>query len=81
MSSSDDQDSERNKTTNLDKATSETESNKSNKEENLEPGDEEVKLKLLIVTGQTAEFIFNIKKHAAAISKYVWDNWPKGELF
>jgi len=33
-------------------------------------------LKLMIVTGDSAEFIFNLKTPASVISEYVWSNWP-----
>lgn len=33
-------------------------------------------LKLMIVTGDNAEFIFSLKTPASTISEYVWNNWP-----
>lgn len=34
-------------------------------------------LKLMIVTGDSAEFIFSLKTPASTISEHIWNNWPK----
>ena len=39
--------------------------------------DNEINLKLLIVTGNTHIFRFNLKNSAASISDHVWSNWPE----
>ena len=33
-------------------------------------------LKLMIVTGDSAEFIFSLKTPASTISEHIWNNWP-----
>jgi len=33
-------------------------------------------LKLMIVTGNSSEFVFSLKTPASAISEHVWSNWP-----
>lgn len=42
-----------------------------------ELAENEILLKLLIVTGNTAQFKFNLKSSAASISDHVWSNWPE----
>jgi len=40
--------------------------------------DNEILLKLLIVTGNSFTFRFTLKNSAASISDHVWSNWPEG---
>jgi hypothetical protein len=38
----------------------------------------QINLKLILVSGKTAEFQFRPTTTAADVAKYVYENWPEG---